>query len=200
MLLLLTGTLHLVFENLLHAKGPFLAAAAVVWAAWIVRRRRHQPRLLSAWGLCDPGDAAAWGRAVGLTLLSAVGLVVLRPSGGPALPAHAAAVCLLYLPWALVQQVALQGILLRGLERLVPAPRAVAGAALLFAAAHLPDLRLGVLTAGAALAWTVLFRLRRSIWPLAVSHAVLGTLTYVVVLGRDPWQALAAALRAVGWP
>ncbi len=197
-LLLLTGGLHLLFENLLGAKGPFLAAAAVVWAAWILSRRRRHPGLLAAWGLADTGGAAAWGRAAGFTLVAGSGLLALGGAAGTALPAHVVLTAVLYLPWALVQQVALQGILLRGLERLVPAPAAALGAALLFGTAHLPDLPLAALTTAGALAWTVLFRMRRSVWPLAASHAVLGTLAYTAVLGRDPWEAVLRALHAAG--
>ncbi len=196
-LLLATGTLHLVFENVLGAKGPFLVVAGVLWLLWIGRRRREDPMLLMAWGMTR--RELGWGclAACGLTLPAAGFLLLLGRLSGHAVPWHAASVVILYLPWALVQQVALQGILLRGLERLLPSSTAVLGAALLFSGAHLPDLKLCVLTFVGALGWTVLFRFRRTVWPLVVSHAVLGTLAYIAVLGRDPWLDISRIVSAI---
>ncbi len=196
-LLMATGALHLVFENLLGAKGPFLAVASVLWLLWIVRRRRYEPTLLTSWGMTRRELGSGCLAACGLTLPAAGFLVLLGELSGHAVPWHAAAVVILYLPWALVQQVALQGILLRGLERLFSPPAAVFGAALFFSGAHLPDLKLCALTFAGAVGWTVLFRLRRTVWPLVLSHAVLGTLAYIAVLGRDPWPDLLRIVSAI---
>jgi membrane protease YdiL (CAAX protease family) len=196
-LLVATGTLHLVFENVFGAKGPFLVVAGALWLLWIVRRRRQDPMLLTSWGMSRRKLGSGCLAACALTLPAAGLLLLLGRLSGHPVPVHAAAVVILYLPWALVQQVALQGILLRGLERLLPPAAAVVGAALLFSGAHLPDLKLCALTFAGAVGWTVLFRLRRTVWPLVLSHAVLGTLTYIAVLGRDPWPDVLRAVSAI---
>ncbi len=193
LLLLVTGALHLVFENLLHAKGPFLVGVGVFWLFWILRRRRKEPALLASWGL-RAAPAATWIAPAAVTVLGTVGLFWLAPRLGHEIPAHVWALAVLYLPWALVQEVALQGILLRGLETAVSPRIAPVLAGLLFGVAHLPDPVLTVLTAGIGTVWATLFVRHRTIWPLAVSHAVLGALTYIAVLGRDPWVALVAHL------
>ena len=188
-LLLLTGALHLLFENVLHAKGPFLAAAGIVWLAWIVHRRREDPDLLHRWGVGSASGAASVETAA-VTVPAAVGLLWIAPRLGHAVPAHTALLAALYLPWALVQEVALQGILLQGLETVLPPRMAVLAAGALFGAAHLPDPTLSALTFAMGAVWAVLFRRHRTVRPLAVSHATLGALTYLAILGRDPLTTL----------
>ncbi len=190
-LLLATGALHLVFENVFHAKGPFLLAVGCVWVVWIVRRWREEPGLPAAWGLTR-APLRAWMETAAFTVPVAVGLLWIGPRLGHSVPGHVWALAFLYLPWALVQEVALQGILLRGLETFVPGRAVVAVAGALFALAHLPDPVLTGLTFAVGTVWAGLFLRHRSIWPLTVSHAVLGALTYLAVLGRDPWLAIVA--------
>lgn len=79
-----------------------------------------------------------------------------------------------YAVWAIVQQFILQTFFYLRLESIVGGKRAVWVAALLFAAAHLPNPVLAVSTLLGAVFFCEMFRRYRSIYPLGVVHAMLG--------------------------
>jgi len=195
LLLVATSAVHLVFENLLHANGVFFAGTAVVWTWWLLRRFREEPGLLRAWGLSSAELGPALGAAA-VTALAGAGLLLGLGHllGRPPLPAHFWGVVTIYLGWALVQQVALNGILARGLQPLLPLPAVPLAAAALFSLAHLPDLPLMGLTFAAGILWVSLYLRWPNLWALALCHGFLGALTYYEVLGRDPWLELIVPL------
>jgi membrane protease YdiL (CAAX protease family) len=97
-----------------------------------------------------------------------------------------------YPVWALAQQFLLCAVLARGLAHWLPARAVPATAGLLFALAHVPDLLLVVLTFVAGMVFVALYQRRPNLWVQALGHAVLGTLAYYAILGRDPVAALLA--------
>jgi membrane protease YdiL (CAAX protease family) len=86
-----------------------------------------------------------------------------------------------YLLWALIQEFILQSFFFTRCEDLFGGDTAVWVAATLFAAAHLPSPILTTFTLMAALFFCSMFRLYRSIYPIAVVHAFLG-LTVAVTM------------------
>jgi membrane protease YdiL (CAAX protease family) len=76
--------------------------------------------------------------------------------------------------WALLQEFILQSFFFTRCEDLFGGAAAVWAAATLFAAAHLPNPLLTTLTFVAALFFCEMFRRYRSIYPIAVAHALLG--------------------------
>ena len=56
---------------------------------------------------------------------------------------------------------------------------------LIFGAVHGTDIRIAVLTALGGTLWSVLYLRYRLLWPLAVSHALLGATFYYWVYGYD---------------
>ena len=79
-----------------------------------------------------------------------------------------------YLLWVLVQEFILQSFFFTRCEELFGSSAAVWVAATLFAVAHLPNPILTTFTFVAALFFCSMFRRYRSIYPLAMVHAVLG--------------------------
>jgi len=76
--------------------------------------------------------------------------------------------------WALLQEFILQSFFFTRCEDLFGGAAAVWVAATLFAAAHLPNPLLTTFTFVAALFFCEMFRRYRSIYPIAVAHALLG--------------------------
>ncbi|MGA9353408.1 MAG: CPBP family intramembrane glutamic endopeptidase [Terriglobales bacterium] len=76
--------------------------------------------------------------------------------------------------WALIQEFILQSFFFTRCEDLFGGGAAVWMAATLFAAAHLPNPLLTTFTFIAALFFCEMFRRHRSIYPIAVAHALLG--------------------------
>lgn len=119
------------------------------------------------------GDKRAWLEIVALSLLAAacVLLLVGVPERAPD-PGRLAA----YFGFALLQQSFLQLGLHRRLAVLLPAPLAIAIAALLFACWHIPNFMLMCLCLAGGLVWSWHYQRHRALLPLVASHALLGWL------------------------
>jgi membrane protease YdiL (CAAX protease family) len=80
-----------------------------------------------------------------------------------------------YAIWSFLQQLLLQNFFLRRLLRLIPhAGWAMLATASIFSMAHLPNPVLTIVTFGLGLAACLLFLRYRNLYPLAISHAILG--------------------------
>jgi membrane protease YdiL (CAAX protease family) len=90
-----------------------------------------------------------------------------------------------------MQQYFIQSLVAGNLQRL-GAPRGVIipVSAVLFGLAHAPDVPLMALCAGAGLAWTPIYLRFPNLVPISLTHAWLGTLTYLLVLERNPWREM----------
>jgi membrane protease YdiL (CAAX protease family) len=86
-----------------------------------------------------------------------------------------------YAVWALLQEFILQSFFFNRWEELYGGSTAVWAAATLFAAAHLPSPVLTTATLIGALFFCEMFRRYRSIYPLAVVHAILGVTVALTV-------------------
>lgn len=94
----------------------------------------------------------------------------------------------LYLPWAFLQQTIFQFYLLGRLRVLLPlvSPILLAGVnGTAYGLVHLPDQQLTLLTMIGGIFWSYSYLRDRHIWPLAVSHAVIGSTFYYFVNERD---------------
>ena len=110
----------------------------------------------------------------------------------------------LYFPWALVQQTLFQFYLLGRLRVLWPSlpPRTHAALnGLAFGLVHAPDLWIAAMTWLGGTVWSFLYLRYRLLWPLALSHALLGTTFYYWVYGQDlmgDWVRVLARLLSIG--
>lgn len=86
-----------------------------------------------------------------------------------------------YVIWALLQEFLLQSFFFVRCEEIFGSSTAVWAAATMFAAAHLPSLILTTLTLAGGLFFCEMFKRYRSIYPLALVHALLG-LTVAVTM------------------
>ena len=147
-------------------------------AAWIVLGilvRRDGARKLGL-GL---GDARAWrtplvagAGAAAVIVLIGLAAHTVHPLFGVVAPAlHAAA----YGVWALQQEFILQSFFYLAIEELLgDGRRAVWVTAALFASAHIPSTILVAVTFAGGLFFCEMFRRYRTLWPLAIAHALLG--------------------------
>jgi len=119
--------------------------------------------------------ASLWVLASGAILAASIALLS-SLVGGDLPPTHAVPLrgAWIYAIWALVQQFLLQSFFFVRFEALLGARRAVLAAALLFAAAHIPNPILTVLSLGGGLFFCEMFRRYRNIYALGLAHAMLG--------------------------
>jgi membrane protease YdiL (CAAX protease family) len=164
-------------EGALWTSGPAQAGLMILTVALAVAWALSEPRLQPDLGLGRRSIARGWwivpvgAVAAGLILLAAWRFQTLRP------PARSLAVCVsvvVSLIWALAQQFLLQSFFFLRLERLLGSGRrAVIGAALLFASAHVPNPVLVPVTLAGGLVLSAVFRRYRNLYPLAVAHALV---------------------------
>ena len=98
------------------------------------------------------------------------------------------AALLVYLPWALLQQTLFQFYLLGRVCTLFPSLRPLGQSllnGLVFGAVHTTDVWIVLLAALGGTLWSFLYLRYRRLWPLVVSHALIGTTFYYWVYGYD---------------
>lgn len=166
-------------------KEAVIGLGLVFWTVSFFWGRRQVPHYLKDRGFARP-RAEGWGFflfgcGLGILALLLGGAVL----GNLPLKTSFFWVVPLYVPWALVQQFFLCGVLLRVLRKFLPASSAVFLSAMLFSLSHLPDIPLALLTLVAGIFWAFAFLQLRSIYPIALAHAVFGALTYYLILGHD---------------
>ncbi len=106
----------------------------------------------------------------------------------PLVPAHWLLALALYFGWAMLQQLIFQFYLHGRLRVLLPwgqpwLPAVLSAAA--YGAVHYPDTGLMLLTTGVGCLWSLAYQRDRLLWPIALSHAVLGASYYYAVVGAD---------------
>jgi len=190
------GAAALVFVATFQVRPPYLdfvlAAAAVALIVFSAARSR---RLWALARSVDPtGARGAWVAAlaftaVALVVLAVVAVIVARAAGTPALERfnnwHMLAAAALYFPWALLQQYIFQFYWFGRWLTLVPVALAAALTSVAFAAVHYPRWPVMAVTLVAGGVWALIYYRWRSLVPLAVSHALLGTALHYWVFGND---------------
>lgn len=169
-----------------------LAAAAVALIVFSAARSRR------FWALARSVDATdvrgAWLAALSFTAVALVALaltavLVARTNGTPPLERfgnwHMLATAPLYFGWGLLQQYIFQFYWFGRWLRVVPVVAAVALTAVAFAAVHFPRWPVMGVTLVAGVAWALIYYRWRTLLPLAVSHALLGTALHYWVFGND---------------
>jgi membrane protease YdiL (CAAX protease family) len=187
-----TGAVFLVFENVLDAKLPFIAAAALGWGAYLVARLRSTPGLAREWGFRTDTLAASLRLNGVLALVAAAALLAYGLARGRGLPPRTFLYLLaLYPVWGLVQQFLLCALVSRNVERATNRPAlAIVAGGVLFGLAHLPDWPLVALTTTGGFLWTAIFLRAPNLFVQGAAHGLLGALAYHALLGRDPWTEL----------
>ncbi|HEU4617061.1 MAG TPA: CPBP family intramembrane glutamic endopeptidase [Gammaproteobacteria bacterium] len=165
--------------------GLSSARSRRLWKALPAPKQTYAERVRASFAWVAPFTLA------GALLFLAVALVVGKAEGGwPAAAArvlnwHLLPALAIYLLWALVQQFVFQFYLLVRLLYLIPERAAVVVTAVLFSAVHFPRFIVMAAVAVAALVWCSLYRRYRTLLPLAVSHAILGSTLHYWAFGRD---------------
>ena len=105
----------------------------------------------------------------------------------------------MYLPWALLKQTLFQFYLLGRVCTLCQSFHPLAQSllnGLIFGLVHTSDIRIALVAALGGTLWSFLYLRYRRLWPLAISHALIGTTFYYWVYGYDlasRWRGL------LGW-
>jgi membrane protease YdiL (CAAX protease family) len=107
---------------------------------------------------------------------------------------------LLYLPWAFLQQTLFQFYLFSRVRTLLPSLHPLGQSALnglIFGLVHTTDIWIALPATLGGTLWSFLYLRYRRLWPLAVSHALIGTTFYYWVYGLDLASRWSAFLRTL---
>ena len=172
-ILLVLGLLELVFwtpRSPLHSE---LIVALILSVLWLGLQRRSRDELGFHW---PERNGALLILAIGCVLAAAIPLLV-RLSGHsvPANPDWPKLKNLWpYVIWAAGQQFLLQSYFYVRFESLYGGRAAVVVSSVLFALLHLPNVWLTAMTVLGGVFFTAIFRRYRSLYPLAIAHALMG--------------------------
>ena len=151
------------------APGAVPVAVAVVLGLAIWRAVRT-----GEWGVKGSAFLPALGWCAALTVAGALGIYVAGLRLGTWHPRPDPwGNLLILIPWALGQQFALHTVFLREAQKTVSGRAGIGIAALMFAALHLPNPFLTVMTGVGALAWCWIYDRYPNLLPMALSHALL---------------------------
>jgi membrane protease YdiL (CAAX protease family) len=178
--------------NLSHrpALAPVFAfAAGLLYALRLAWPNRTNARLGGDWRWI--GDGRAWLLPlllvpVALVLGVALGHEATRPT-----LAHA----FTYLGWALLQQWLMLIVVMRRLETSAPAWLAIGLSAALFALLHTPNGQLMQLCFLAELWWAWCFMRSRTLWPVALAHAICALVLESTLAGTPFLRSLEVSAR-----
>ncbi|MBI4613634.1 MAG: CPBP family intramembrane metalloprotease [Planctomycetes bacterium] len=131
--------------------------------------------------------------AVGLFTAAGALLCVLWAliSGRPLWRPELALLLPAYPLYGIVQQLVFQGVLHRRLVLLLPGRfLPIAVTASVFALVHVGNAPLVPITLAAGAGWSWLYRRWPNVWVLGISHGILASLAYPLVLSQDPLGGL----------
>jgi membrane protease YdiL (CAAX protease family) len=190
-----SGVGNFLFESVLHAKTVFVIVAVVVWLGYVLWRWRNDRGVLHTWGVRRDNFAAAGKAAATVTVLLVACAVAYAFAARHFPPPQGFwLILLLYPAWGIAQQFLLNAMLARNLSALLPAWAVALVSAVLFAAAHAPDLPVIALTLPAGALWVLMYRRWPNLWALGIAHGIIGTVVFYGVLGRDPLALLLGKL------
>lgn len=185
-LIITTSSLHFIFENLLHLKTVFLAAAALVWIPYLAFRVFQRPGTMRSWGLrLDNLKDSFKLTSVCCIPLLAASIICGSMTGHFPPPDSFWFILCVYPLWGFVQQFLLNTLVVRNLRIFFPAGVTVSLASFLFCLSHTPDWPLMGLTFFVGLVWTALYLKIPNLFVLGLWHGILGTAAYYFILGRD---------------
>jgi membrane protease YdiL (CAAX protease family) len=178
-----------VADPLVDAPGPWVVLPVVVIIGLCMAHNRNS----RDWGLSSNAFLPALLWSIALTVPLVAALWYIGHAMGPAPSRRAPLLDFLYvIVWGGAQQFVLQTVILRE-SKAVLRRGAVLLAATIFAAVHLPNPFLFIVTLTGGLAWCWIYSRAPNILPLALSHAAA---TVVILLSFDP--RITAGLRT-GW-
>ena len=190
-----TGITHLIFEEAFHAKGPFIAIAAIGWLSYVIFRARQESGALHDWGLRLSGIRKASVAPLIVLLAGTFAIAcVAMARDSLNLHWHILPLFLIYPIWGIIQQFLIQALVVNNLSQIKGGQLHVAVitliCALLFGVVHWPDYLLMGGTFLLGLVFTPIYLRTKSILPLGIVHGWLGAMMYFWILDRDPIQEL----------
>ncbi len=176
----------------LYWRFPFIVAAIVFWAAYIIYRSNEKPGVLKYWGFRTNNFKKVLKSVLPFGLISVILFVGIGLYQGTInITWHIIPILILYPVWGIIQQFLLiaptagnmQDIKGNNLHKGV----IIFLSAILFAAIHYPFIWLIIGTFILAIFYGSIYLKERNIYVLGIFHGWLAGIFYYTVLDRDPF-------------
>ncbi len=189
----LTAVGKFIFMDFLNWRFPYVAFVVIVWAVYVIRKRRKSPELMKHWGfrMDNFKKALRWVLPFGLFSV-VVFLGIGYWQGSINATWHIFPILITYPIWGTVQQFLLIALIagnlrdahIRGLKDW----QIILGCAFLFSGVHYPSVWLMAGTFLLALFYGFVFLKERNVYVLGLFHGWLGAIFYYTVVGTDPFE------------
>ncbi|MEJ2132101.1 MAG: hypothetical protein P8Y95_10890 [Gammaproteobacteria bacterium] len=195
-LIVLAGAGHVTAELTFSESTALIysAGVAVAFLGYLFWRALRTEGVLRSWGMRRDNFWPALRAQLIFVIFGAMALTgIAAVMGSLALPSTFWLVLVLYPVWGIAQQFALQNLIARNLAGVLSSPLAIAVvASMLFGLSHFPRIDLMLLTLGAVVYFTLIYRRLPNLWAVGIAHGILGALAVYLVVDEDPGAALLA--------
>ncbi len=188
----LTALGKFIFMDLLEWRLSFIAAAIVLWTAYVFHQNRRNPGITRYWGFRTDNFGAVIRKILPFGILSLVVFILIGIYQDTVnITWHMIPILILYPIWGVIQQfllIALTAGNLQDLENVrLPKGFITVLAAALFGAIHYPYVWLICGTFILGVFYAMIYFQQRNIYALGVFHGWLGALFFYTVVDRDPF-------------
>ena len=192
--ILIIGLLQPVTEIILGQQASYYynVIASLIVLYYIAYRMRRHRNVLHTWGLRTDNFWPALRAHMTFALIGGIGVYFLGwHMGNTPLPWSFWYLLFAYPIWGGAQQFALQNLVAKNLQGLVPniGLRSLV-TAIIFALAHVPSLPLTLLAFLAGLCFTWIYDKHSNLYAIGIAHGILGALVFYLVLGQNQWKIL----------
>ena len=180
------------FMDYLHWRFPFIAAAIIAWAAYIIYRHKTKPGIMQYWGFRTDNFKTVLRKVLPFGFLSVIVIVgagLIQDSIN--ITWHIIPILVLYPIWGIIQQFLLIALTAGNMHDMkghkLGKGIIIFFSALLFASIHYPFVWLMIGTFILALFYGWIYLSEKNIYVLGIFHGWLAGLFYYSVLDRDPF-------------
>jgi len=180
------------FMDYLNWRFPFVAAAIICWAGYIIYRHKTKPGILKYWGFRTDNFKTVLRKVLPFGLFSVIAFICIGLYQDTInITWHIIPILILYPVWGIIQQFLLIALTAGNMQDLkgqnLHKGFIIFFSALLFAAVHYPFVWLIIGTFILAVFYGLIYLSERNIYVLGIFHGWLGGLFYYTVLDRDPF-------------
>ena len=189
---ILTAIGKFIFMDYLNWRFPFVIAAIVFWAVYIIYRNRTNPGISKYWGFRTDNFKIVIRKVLPFGLLAVIVFIAIGLYQNTiTITWHIIPILILYPVWGIIQQFLLIALTAGNMQDLkghnLNKGVIILFSALLFALVHFPIIWLIIGTFILAVFYGWIYLSERNIYVLGLFHGLLGGLFYYTVLNKDPF-------------
>ena len=189
---ILTAIGKFIFMDALDARLPFVVAAIILWAGYIIYRSRRKAGIMKYWGFRIDNFGNVMRKVLPFAIaavLACIGIGLYQNTIN--ITWHIIPILILYPIWGVIQQFLLIALVAGNLQdiraRKLDNVSIIFISALLFGLIHYPFIWLMIGSFLLAIFYGWIYLRERNIYVLGLFHGWLGTLFQYTVVDRDPF-------------